>query len=174
MRAFQYDEVKTLKWLKLKCRNLCTELQAKNFHIGAKSAYFIKSEKFDNDPTKNGMTSMSQHTVRQIKSYFFQKSTVEGEFLAYAFGMVCEYIPASLVNQLSAHLGLEKINPLKRKSMNDLEHKALKRVKSQEDMSLMLEKKPAVVPEKKVSAKEKKMAKAASGTKSISSFFKKK
>lgn len=54
LRAFQYDEAKTLQWLTLKCKNLCAELQAKNFHIGAKSAYFIKSEKLENDSNKNG------------------------------------------------------------------------------------------------------------------------
>lgn len=99
---------------------------------------------------------------------------VDGEILAYAFGIVSEYIPSTIATQLSAHLGLEKINPLKRKSLNELEHKVLKRVKSQEDLSLLMDMKPAPMAEKKVSTKEKKLAKAASGTKSISSFFKKK
>lgn len=56
LRAFQYNETKTLQWLTLKCKNLCAELKAKNFHIGAKSAYFVKSEKFENESIKNGNT----------------------------------------------------------------------------------------------------------------------
>lgn len=118
--------------------------------------------------------ALSSH---QTNATFFFRSifSVEGELLAYAFGILCEYIPKCLVEMLSAHLGLEKLNPLKRKSLGGLEHKALKRVKSQEDLTFQIETKPAVMlPERKVSAKEKSLEKAARGTKSISSFFTKK
>lgn len=85
-----------------------------------------------------------------------------------------------LCEKLSNHLGLEKLKPVvagKRKSLMDLEHKTLKRVKSEEDITLNDVKQvisPPPVKEKKVSTKEKQLAKAASGTKSISSFFSKK
>lgn len=89
--------------------------------------------------------------------------------------MLSEYISKTLSEKLSTHLGLEKATPvvLKRKSMNDLEQKSVKRLKSEEDLTDIFEAKPIVV-ERKKSAKEKSLAKAASGTKSISSFFTKK
>lgn len=106
----------------------------------------------------------------------------ENELLSYAFGMVSDYITLDLCEKLSAHLGLEKVKaaaPGKRKSLIELENNTLKRVKSEEDFSAanietMSPSPLATVPEKKSSAKEKRLAKAASGTKSISSFFSKK
>lgn len=91
--------------------------------------------------------------------------------------MLSEYISKDLSEKLSAHLGLEKVNSnvLKRKSLVQLENKVLKRIKSEEDISLDVDSRPtAESPARKVSAKEKSLAKAASGTKSISSFFSKK
>lgn len=86
-----------------------------------------------------------------------------------------------LCEKLSEHLGLEKVKvavPGKRKSLVELEHNTLKRVKSEEDFSASnmetMSPQLATIREKKVSAKEMKMAKAASGSKSISSFFSKK
>lgn len=67
----------------------------------------------------------------------------------------------------------------KRKSLVELENNTLKRIKSEEDFAAanMLEtisSPPPPAKEKKASAKEMKLAKAASGTKSIASFFTKK
>lgn len=108
----------------------------------------------------------------------------ESELLSYAFGMVSDYITLDLCEKLSTHLGLEKIKaaaPGKRRSLIELENNTLKRVKSEEDFSAvstettMSSTSPlATIQEKKTSAKEKRLAKAASGTKSISSFFSKK
>lgn len=107
----------------------------------------------------------------------------ENELLSYAFGIVSDYITLDLCEKLSTHLGLEKLKaaaPGKRKSLIELENNTLKRVKSEEDFSAvnietMTPSSPlATVHEKKTSAKEKRLAKAASGTKSISSFFSKK
>lgn len=100
--------------------------------------------------------------------------------LSYAYGIVSEYITVELSEKLSEHLGLEKIKPMmagKRKSLIDLEHKTLKRIKSEDNVSLDYIEPPTVatpIKEKKVSTKDKALAKAASGTKSISSFFTKK
>lgn len=103
--------------------------------------------------------------------------------MSYAFGMVSDYITLDLCEKLSAHLGLEKLKaaaPGKRRSLIELENSTLKRVKSEEDFSApytettMSPSPLATVQEKKISAKEKQLAKAASGTKSISSFFSKK
>lgn len=114
---------------------------------------------------------------------YFKKTfcvSTDGEFLSYAFGIVSDYITLELCEKLSEHLGLEKVKAAiagKRKSLIELEHNTLKRVKSEDDFSMANMEtisSPAAVKEKKVSTKEKKMAKAASGTKSISSFFSKK
>lgn len=114
----------------------------------------------------------------------FQFSILENELLSYAFGIVSDYIPLDLCEKLSTHLGLEKLKAAaagKRKSLIELENNTLKRVKSEEDFSaanidtMSPPSAPlATVHEKKVSAKEKRLAKAASGTKSISAFFTKK
>lgn len=118
-----------------------------------------------------------------IALHYILVSLSEQEYLSYAFGMVSDYITFDLCEKLSTHLGLEKVKaaaPGKRKSLIELENNTLKRVKSEEDFSAanidtMPPSKPlATVQEKKTSTKEKQLAKAASGTKSISSFFMKK
>lgn len=105
--------------------------------------------------------------------------SVYSELLTYSFGIVSEYIQQGLSEKLGKRLNIEQPNPItvgKRKSLGELvEQTALKRLKSEENV-LMLECVTTItaVKEKKISAKEKQMAKAASGTKSISSFFAKK
>lgn len=103
---------------------------------------------------------------------------IDGEFLSYAFGIVSDYITLELCEKLSEHLGLEKVKAVaagKRKSLVELENNTLKRVKSEEDFSAtILDTVSPAAKEKKVSTKQKQMAKAATGTKSISSFFTKK
>lgn len=98
--------------------------------------------------------------------------------MSYAFGILSEYLVLDLCEKLSHQLGLEKAQPVqagKRKSLMELEHKTLKRIKSEEEISMggaePTIKLSPIAPEKKKSAKEMKMVKAASGTKSISSFF---
>lgn len=98
--------------------------------------------------------------------------------LSYAFGIVSDYIKSDLSDKLAEHLGLEKVKPIassKRKSSPGSEAKPIKRIKTEEDYHSN-ENSPVVntPKEKKVSAKEKQMVRAASGTKSISSFFTKK
>lgn len=100
--------------------------------------------------------------------------------MSYAYGIVSDYITLELCEKLSDHLGLEKVKSVvagKRKSFIELENNTLKRLKSEEDFATanMVETlSPSSIKEKKVSTKEKQLAKAASGTKSISSFFAKK
>lgn len=52
LKAFKYNESKALTWLAIKCEHLMATLKEKNFHIGAKSVNYVKSEKFD-DPKQN-------------------------------------------------------------------------------------------------------------------------
>lgn len=99
--------------------------------------------------------------------------------LSYAVGIVGEYVKSDLTAKLCEHLGLEKVKAIastKRKSLAELESKSIKRMKTDDDVHSVDNKSVVsnVAKEKKVSVKEKQMAKAASGTKSISSFFTKK
>lgn len=96
--------------------------------------------------------------------------------LSYAFGVVSEYIKPDLAGRLMAKLGLEKAKPPanhKRKSTNDASELDAKRFKV-EDIGCIenqLDVSNVAAKEKKLSTKEKQLAKAASGTKSIASFF---
>lgn len=38
-----------MKWLSLKCKKLAKTLKESNFHIGAKSTNYVKTEKVGND-----------------------------------------------------------------------------------------------------------------------------
>lgn len=105
--------------------------------------------------------------------------SVESEMLSYAFGVVSEYIRPDLAEKLMRHLGLTKTTASaasKRKSVNNVDPMDAKRIKTEDfnsiDNNLSLSNVATV--EKKQSSKEKQLAKAASGTKSISSFFTKK
>lgn len=185
MKAFKYNETKALNWLALKCKKLANAFKERNFHIGAKSLNYVKSEKTDNNKMQNGnYLELDQNQIVHNPSnrscfVFFH---IESEFLSYAFGIVSDYITLDLSEKLCEHLGLEKVKAAvsgKRKSLVELENNTLKRVKSEEDfsaahMETMSPPQLATIREKKVSAKDMKMAKAASGTKSISSFFSKK
>ena len=56
LKAFKYNEEKTLNWLEFKCSKLLKALVAKNIHVdaGAKSATFVKSEKLYNPEDTGG------------------------------------------------------------------------------------------------------------------------
>lgn len=170
MKAVKFNINKTLKWLTLKCNRLRTVLEQRKFYVdnGAKSATFVKSEKLQTEPDQGGL-------------------------LVYAAGMLAEYISRELNEKLAVHLGLEALMPKpkakppptasnKRKSTSDGSAVTTKRIKSlcdtddgDEIMSDVSTPPPVPSPkEKKQSAKDKAMVKAASGTKSIMSFFKKK
>lgn len=98
--------------------------------------------------------------------------------LSYAFGILSEYIRFDLSDKLAEHLGLEKAKlSNKRKSATDGETKSSKRMKTEvHDLNSSFSNTSVTdtPKEKKVSAKEKQLLKAASNTKSIASFFTKK
>lgn len=162
---------------------MADSLKKNGFHIGAKSMNYVKSEKFD---SQHGMLhiwkfSHKQHTEYSSNIFRVDFIFAEGEYLSYAFGIISEYLMSDLCEKLSTRLGFEKIQaiqPGKRKSLAELDHRPLKRIKSEEHISESFVEPAArpstIAPEKKQSAKDAKMAKAASGTKSISSFFMKK
>lgn len=110
--------------------------------------------------------SRSHNFVKEEK----ENERQAGEMLQYAHGIISDYLSLDLSKKLSVRVGIpeEKI-PNKRKSTAELEISQIKKIKKEE----IHETTPIKSMEKKVSAKSKALAKAASGTKSIASFFKK-
>ncbi|XP_053600842.1 ribonuclease H2 subunit B [Plodia interpunctella] len=163
MKAYKYNEEKTLTWLETRVRKLSKVLRDKNINVtsGAVSATFVTSN-IDSD-------------------------TVDEEFyLRYAHGMVSEYLQDDLAEHLENRFNfkpdlIEAVGK-KRKSeaadMIDVNKKFkcesqnisdIENVLNNSNSSFTEIKKPKIL-----SAKEKARQKAASGTKTISSFFTKK
>lgn len=157
LNAFKYNEEKTLLWLKKKTERVADILKQKNIHVsgGAVSATFVKSSKNETQDSD--------------------------AYLRYAAGIVSEYLMDDLSQKLFKYLNLpeEAQISLKRKSMPGGEPDS-KKAKTEEENKIgssnVLDlSKPDGKPAKptNTSAKEKSRAKAAGGSKSITSFFKK-
>ncbi|CAG9839716.1 unnamed protein product [Diabrotica balteata] len=154
LNAFKYNEEKTLIWLKKKTERVAEILKQKNINVsgGAISATYVKVTR--GEPTDNEA------------------------YLRYAHGIVSEYLMDDLSQKLLRYLNLpeesQQSQSLKRKSLPLVGTNEPKKVKVEEEIKsstsniLDLSK-----PDNKVSSKEKARAKAASGSKTISSFFKK-
>uniref|UniRef100_A0A182YMA9 Ribonuclease H2 subunit B n=1 Tax=Anopheles stephensi TaxID=30069 RepID=A0A182YMA9_ANOST len=148
IHAFQYNETKTLRWLVGKCHRLSKAI-GKQEGPAARSLNYIKEDK-ENETEEDERTTL--HT---------------------AFGIVADYLSLEVGRKLSTALGFPEDENIskKRKSIVDLESAVVKKIKKEDIHETTPIKLPA--SEKKVSAKAKALAKAASGSKSISSFFKK-
>lgn len=161
LMAFKYNEDKTLNWLEKKTRVLAKYFKEINMYVGqgAVSATFVKSEKLE---------------------------TATDDLLAvrYAHGIISDYISLELSEKLAKHLNIPDESTeasKKRKSLAELEKPNVKKNKLNLDVKseIMEESFDENVPmkkvvEKKVTIKDKALAKAAGGTRSISSFFTKK
>ncbi|KAL0849956.1 hypothetical protein ABMA28_011879 [Loxostege sticticalis] len=160
MKAYKYNEEKTLNWLRERVRKLSKVLRQKNIHVtsGAASATFVTSN--------------------------IANDTVDEEFyLKYACGIVSEYLPEDLAELLEKQFDfkpdlIESVGK-KRKSEVDL-NGTNKKIKNEPDCDVLESitspnnSFSEVKKEKPLTAKEKARQKAASGTKTISSFFTKK
>ncbi|XP_026482668.1 ribonuclease H2 subunit B-like isoform X2 [Ctenocephalides felis] len=151
LNAYKFNKEKCLSWLATKVNLIAKVLKNKKLHVGsgAVSASFVKSEA--------------------------DVSDCDDDYKAYAFGIISEYINYDLSKMLKVHLGIpetEQPDNQKRKSLatNDKNTKKIKLEKDTEDFVMPIK----VEKPKAPSAKEKAWGKAASGTKSISSFFMKK
>ncbi|XP_057651292.1 ribonuclease H2 subunit B [Diorhabda carinulata] len=154
LNAFKYNEEKTLTWLKKKTERVADILKQKNINVtgGVISATYVKAVRGD--------------------------STDNEAYLRYAHGIVSEYLMDDLSQKLLRYLNLPEDvqiqQNLKRKSgslggmMEPKKTKVEEENKSSTSNILDLSK-----PDNKLSTKDKNRAKAASGSKSISSFFKK-
>lgn len=142
-----------MSWLKKKTERVADILKQKNINVGggAVSATFIKakSESFDNDV-----------------------------YLRYAHGIVSEYLMEDLSSKLLKYLNLSEETSLKRKSLCSLLQPEAKKTKIEDEnkssTSNVLDlSKPEPKPKTSLSSKDKARLKAASSSKSITSFFKK-
>ncbi|XP_049279998.1 ribonuclease H2 subunit B [Anopheles funestus] len=148
--AFKYNETKTLEWLVSKCHRL-SRVVSKQEGPASRSLNYIKEEK-ENETEVEEDEKATLHT---------------------ALGIIADYLSLELGRKLSTALGFPEDENIskKRKSIVDLESAVVKKLKKED----IHETTPVKLPgaEKKVTAKAKALAKAASGSKSISSFFKK-
>lgn len=157
LNAFKYNEDKTLAWLKKKTERVAEILKQKNIHVsgGAVSATFVKSSKSDQNDTES--------------------------YLRYAHGIVSEYLMDDLSLKLLKYLNLPEETPvsLKRKSTTSIQQSDVKKTKHGDESSksntnvLDLSKPEPKTKLNSQTPKDKARVKAASGSKNITSFFKK-
>ncbi|CAH1399665.1 unnamed protein product [Nezara viridula] len=157
LNAYIYNEEKALKWLEKKVRRAASILNEKGHHVAS-------------------------HSVVSANFVINKEGESEDSYLRYACGLVSDYLPESLSTALESHLKLpstetekKRKNPLNGTPLNGENHR-IKKKKVDEDDDSPLSSSPATPIEKKAtpSAKEKRMAKAATGSKNITSFFMKK
>ncbi|XP_014609920.1 PREDICTED: ribonuclease H2 subunit B [Polistes canadensis] len=158
LQAFKYNEEKTLNWLKKKVERVAEVLKQKSIHVsqGALSATYVKSTKYE--------------------------SGTDLEYLKYAHGIVSEYLADDIAKKLAQYLNIPDEVEKKRKLISPKEvseEKKFKRDTSEEDVTPRTKALDLSKPEKPpknpaISKKELSRQKAAIGSKSITSFFKKK
>ncbi|XP_012226478.1 ribonuclease H2 subunit B [Linepithema humile] len=158
LQAFKFNEEKSLKWLQKKVERVADVLKQKGVHVsqGAVSATYVKSTKFEID--------------------------TEAEYLKYAHGIVSEYLAEDLSKKLAQHLNIPDEAENKKRKLNSpkdgSDEKKVKKDSFEENptpkpktKNLKPEKVQKIAPPGK---KELARQKAATGSKSITNFFKKK
>ncbi|XP_043792886.1 ribonuclease H2 subunit B [Apis laboriosa] len=157
LQAYKFNEEKTLIWLRKKVERVVEVLKQKGIHVsqGAISATYVKSAKHE--------------TVSEM------------EYLKYAHGIVSEYLAEDLSKKLAQYLNiLDETENKKRKLNSPKDNSDEKRSKkdTSENESVLKPKTSESTklekPQKTIGKKELARQKAASGSKSITSFFKKK
>ncbi|XP_033229003.1 ribonuclease H2 subunit B [Belonocnema kinseyi] len=159
LQAYKFNEEKAMEWLQKKVDRVAEILRQKSIHVsqGAVSANFVKSSKHE--------------------------SGTAAEYLRYAHGIVSEYLAEDLSKKLAQHLNLpEEVEQKKRKLNSPKDTADEKRHKKEPQESESIPRNGALdltKPEKPLktpppSKKDLARQKAAAGSKSITSFFKKK
>ncbi|XP_066588481.1 ribonuclease H2 subunit B isoform X2 [Prorops nasuta] len=159
LQAFKFNEDKTLAWLQKKVERVAEVLKQKGLHVsqGAVSASYVKSSKYD--------------------------PGTDLEYLKYAHGIVSEYLTEDLSKKLAQHLNIPDDTEIKKRkigsSKEGSDEKRLKtEVLDEEQISRpkALDLTKSEKPQKTATVSKKELArqKAAAGSKSITSFFKKK
>lgn len=153
LKAFMYNEEKTLKWLKKKFKLIEDSLRQQNI-------------------ISSGASSMNY-----VKSSTDTEAVDEDALAEAALGIISEYISLDLIEKLDNIYGISQKSKdpigLKRKSEIGGAEGDRKRVKMEEQENL-LSPTNILKKEAKVTVKSKALEKAAKGSKSISSFFTKK
>ncbi len=156
LNVWQYDEEKTLSYLSDKAKRVSAALKEKKENIkgGEVSESYVKS----------------LHEVRD-----------EREYLRYAHGMLLEYLEPDLGERLKERLGISKEEETKTNKTKASDEAGGIKKKSKyfaqqpdEDYSKDFKLLVASKKESPQDAKQKALARSASGTKNITSFFKKK
>ena len=111
---------------------------------------------------------MKQKKFTQLKNYIKnekENTEEDSEYLIYAHGLISDYLSLDLSKKLGKHIGLpeDKLNRKRKSEAIPMDENIAKKLKKEE-----------VKTEDKTSSKAKALAKAAKGSKSISSFFTKK
>ncbi|KAJ8669298.1 hypothetical protein QAD02_000557 [Eretmocerus hayati] len=157
LKAFKYNEEKTLKWLQKKVERVSEVVKQKGVHVsqGAISANFVKSMK--------NMTGTQE------------------EFAVYAYGIISQYLPKELSQKLRVHMNLPDESETKKRKPSS-PNKATDEKKSKTEINqeptqdeyfdTISAGKPVKAPT--LTKKDLAMKKAAAGSKSITSFFMKK
>jgi ribonuclease H2 subunit B len=155
LRAFMYNEKKTLQWLKKKFMIIQKSLRAQHIVSG-------------------GATSMNF-----VKSSADEEIVDEDAINEAALGIISEYISLDLIDNLDKFYGISEKSkePIAQKRKSEVAEKEgdRKRIKMEEQENL-----PGASPTNalkappKITTKTKAFEKAAKGSKSISSFFTKK
>lgn len=154
LKAFLFNEEKTLKWLKIKFAKIQESLRHQNIIFsGSMSMNFVQSSLADKNETEN-----------------------EDEISATALGIISEYISLDLYEKLDIFYGISEKSkepiPQKRKSNDKGNEPDSKKFKNESDD--VLRQSNPVKGVVKSTAKTIKFEKAAKNTKSINSFFTKK
>ncbi|KOC65441.1 Ribonuclease H2 subunit B [Habropoda laboriosa] len=158
LQAYKFNEEKTLMWLQKKVERVVEVLKQKDIHVsqGAISATYVKSSKLE--------------TVSEM------------EYLKYAHGIVSEYLAEDLSKKLAQHLNLPDETENKKRKLNspkDTTDEKRSKKDTTENESILKPKIPDSTklekPQKTaIGKKELARQKAATGSKSITNFFKKK
>ncbi|RLU14754.1 hypothetical protein DMN91_012641 [Ooceraea biroi] len=158
LQAFKFNEDKSLKWLQSKTEKVASVLKQKGIHVS--------------------QSAISATYVTSIKS----EVATEAEYLRYAYGIVSEYLAEDLSKKLAQHLNIPDETENKKRKLSSpkdevsekkqkkdsVEESPKKRAVKELSKPEKIHKSPA--PGKKELARQR----AAAGSKSITSFFKKK
>uniref|UniRef100_A0A336L7L7 Ribonuclease H2 subunit B n=1 Tax=Culicoides sonorensis TaxID=179676 RepID=A0A336L7L7_CULSO len=151
INAFKYNESKALEWLKKKCLIVVEALKKSNVRTG------------------QNVTSQTYVNVNG--------NSDENAYLLTAHGIVSEYISMELSTKLSSFMNIvdesKQVNGAKRKSIVDLENVNMKKSRLSDETNFKVNE-PETKESKKAKQKNEKLAKAATGSKNILSFFNKK
>lgn len=154
LKAFKFNEEKTLSWLKKKFTLIKTSLK------------------------QQSIISSGSSSMNFVKSSLEVEEVDEDAIAEAALGIISEYISLELIEKLDSFYGISEKSKepasQKRKSEAGQNEGDKKRIKIEEQENLPEEPPKNVKAAPKVTTKAKALEKAAKGSKAISSFFTKK